>query len=117
MANKFEGEIALSAKTLGLFYHKLAVPYGSWNRKTIFLHYNPFDSFILNEGKFIAMEMKSSSSHSSFPISNVKVHQVKGLQEVEDNGGWGYLVINQRYKRKLKAWFIGVANWKAVVEY
>ena len=53
----------------------------------------PYDCYCVHNGVFYGLELKVMGSNT-FLFSKVKDHQVKYLMEVEENGGFGYLLIN-----------------------
>lgn len=56
----------------------------------------PYDCYVLLEGVFYAFELKWQKTLTGFAFNKVKMHQVVYLQDVQRNGGHGYLVINYR---------------------
>lgn len=79
----------------------------------------PYDSFILSKGRFIAVELKSQKIFGSFPLSNIQLHQIDGLQEVVDLECASYFLFNQRRlekdgksKSKNRAWYVDFSKWK-----
>lgn len=127
MANPFEAEIRQSAQALGLHYVKIPIAHKlvRTGAKTFMmpLQENPYDSFLVAEGIHHALELKSSKEWESFPFSRIEPHQRDGLQQVEDAGGCGWVLINFRQrtsagKRKLdnQAWAFRWRDW-LLLEY
>lgn len=79
---------------------------------------NPYDGFIVHQGKHIPIEMKSQKTFGSFPLSNIEDHQIEGLQKLVDIGCRAYLLINQRSIVMLgkavtqnRAWALDFSRW------
>ena len=118
MANKFEAEVAYSAKVLGIHYDKKAIPTKFVRGRFILLKENNYDSFIVHKGRHIALELKSQEIHGTFPLGNIQDHQYTGLQEMITLGCPAYFLINMRRKDVgktktacNKAWGIHFADW------
>lgn len=105
MANTFEAEIQASCKLLGVYYHKLAVSRGDkWKRDS------PFDGFVLRQGIYTALEMKSQKPHGSFSLNRVTEHQERELLRVIDEGCRAFLLVNMR-QPEIRAWAIPMLRW------
>ncbi len=92
ISNRFEAEIAESAKVQGLYYQRLPLPQAG----SIKLTTNPYDSFLVHQGKFIPLELKSQEEHGRFDLSRVRTHQVEGLKKAIEHGCKAYLLVNMR---------------------
>ena len=46
------------------------------------------------KGKHIDFEAKETISKTSFPISNIHLHQIKHLSDINEHGGISFLIIN-----------------------
>lgn len=44
-------------------------------------------------GRYITFDCKSTNSKTSFPLSNIKEHQIKEIKKVEENYGLGFFII------------------------
>lgn len=117
MGNIFESEIQRSANLLGLYYLKLSPPRGAGYFNT-----SPYDSLIIDNGRAIALELKSQKMWGSFPISNIAEHQLDGLQKMLDIGCAAYLLFNFRRKQSgaktvncNRAFGIHFSDWASMV--
>ena len=45
------------------------------------------------KGKYIDFEAKETKSHTSFPLNNIHVHQIKHLKRICAHGGIGFLIV------------------------
>lgn len=45
------------------------------------------------KGKYIDFEAKETKSHTSFPLSNIHIHQIKHLKMICKHGGIGFLIV------------------------
>jgi penicillin-binding protein-related factor A (putative recombinase) len=109
--NKFEAEVARSASLLGLIYYKIAVP----QKGHIKLRSSPYDGFFVEGGRHIAVEWKSLGTFRTFPLSEVKPHQVEGLSRILQEGCDAFLVVNLR-GRPLRSWFLHFSEWDSLLQ-
>lgn len=127
MANVFESEISKSALMLGVYYEKMPIPtkliFRGGKAALIKLKENPYDGFIVHDGRHIPLEMKSQAVYGSFPLSNIADHQIRGLRKMTELGCTTYLLINQRSvadgDRKIsynRAWALDFANWDSLLK-
>lgn len=84
---------------------------------------NPYDGFIVSDGKHIPLELKSQEVFGSFPLSNIRDHQLTGLQEMVDLGCLTYILINQRRIVKEgktvsnnRAWALDFRSWDSLLK-
>lgn len=54
----------------------------------------PFDAFIVNEGKFTALEFKVQEGKKTFRTSKVTPHQKEFLKQVKEAGGKAFVILN-----------------------
>lgn len=45
------------------------------------------------KGKYIDFEAKETKSHTSFPLSNIHIHQINHLKRISMHGGIGFLIV------------------------
>lgn len=126
MPNAFEGEIQRSCAALDIYYEKIPIAskLGTANGKSFLLKLreNPYDGFIVYQGKHIPLEMKSQAVFGSFPLSNIADHQVVGLRQMVELGCTPYLLINQRQLLKNgkkvshnRMWAIDFRDWDTIL--
>ena len=115
----FEGEIRKSAEVLNIYYQKISVS----QKGKIKLKTSPFDGFLVHEGRFIPLEMKSQVVYKSFPLSNIKEHQIEGLEKAVGLGCRAFILFNQRSivekgKRRVsnRCWAIDFSRWNELIE-
>jgi hypothetical protein len=114
VANSFEAEVSEAAAHLDLCYQKLAIPMRQVNGFMVKLKTNPYDSFLVHQGRHVALELKSLEEHGSFPLANLEDHQREGLTRVLQAGGRGYVLVNMRRlkgKSDNQAWFLDWSYW------
>lgn len=96
MAKEYlEREVSLSLNEYDNVW-SLKIPDSPHNRSIA----RPFDFLVIVEGKPIAIECKQTSSLTSFPLDNIRPHQVQSLLFFEKTGGTSYLFVNFRTKGK-----------------
>ncbi len=96
----FEAEVQLSCRILGIYYHKLVVPLRvEPGGRTTKLHSNPYDSFLVHQGHYVALELKSQEEHGSFSLSQIRDEQWEGMQRAVDHEIPTWLLINMRQQR------------------
>ena len=120
MANVFEAEVSAAAKHLGLHYQKLLV--GTMRGDSRFTLKAPYDSFLVYEGRHVAMELKSMELHGSLPLGNIATHQIEGLLEASRHGCPAWLLVNMRRKKagakttsENAAWYLPIDDWEALI--
>ena len=45
------------------------------------------------KGKYIDFEAKETKNKTSFPLSNIHIHQINHLRKIIDHGGIGFLIV------------------------
>ena len=63
-------------------------------------HRHGFDFQIFYRGKFIAFDAKECSSNT-WPLDKAKIHQLKALLDVENNGGEAFFLVYFTHPPKL----------------
>jgi penicillin-binding protein-related factor A (putative recombinase) len=125
--NAFENEVHKSAVVLGVHYEKMPIPmklgYRNGSPVLIKLKDNPYDGFIVHEGRHIPVEMKSQAVYGSFPLSNIETHQLDGLNKLVDIGCVAYLLFNQRAIERdgkkvsqNRAWALDFRKWNDLLK-
>lgn len=99
LEKNFQTYMTHSIKETGGFLYK--IPDCGFDRK-------PFDCCGVYKGKPIAMELKWLSSPKAFPMSRLEDHQLAGLKEWWQAGGWAALVIGVDFARGDKRIYV----WK-----
>lgn len=100
MKNTFEAEVLYSLKVLS-FCHYYKVPSPPPRSKlTRFYTPRPYDFFLLKDGTFCALELKSTTRLTAFPLSKFTEFQLNSLREVKDFGGLALVLIRVRGKRR-----------------
>lgn len=49
------------------------------------------------KGKFICFEAKSCESKTSFPLSNIKEHQIEYMKKIDSFGGVSFVILEMNY--------------------
>lgn len=97
MEKDFQSEIKRSIDVAGGHYYKIAdMPY-ALAKQANYKERKPYDCYWLYGGAFHAMELKQNKS-LSFPFSSIRDHQEHFLLEVEEQGGYGWVVVNFRVR-------------------
>ena len=92
---QFEKDFEKSCKS---YFYRLKDGTSSWGNQenTRFQAKNDFDCFIFKSPHLYGIELKSVKG-KSFPFSNLKDSQIKGLLKIDEHyNGHGYLIINFR---------------------
>ena len=61
--------------------------------KAVFDHISTLDYNGLYRGKYIEFDAKESKNSTSFPLSNIKEHQIKHIENVIKHSGIAFLII------------------------
>lgn len=61
---------------------------------------------LVTGGKFLAFDAKETASQTSFPLSNIKQHQLNYLTLVEELGGISFFLIHFKTVYKDKAFYV-----------
>jgi recombination protein U len=91
MANAFEVETSYSLRSMDkTWFIKIPdSPFGTYQSR-------PFDFIFVSRGKTVCIECKQTRTSTSFPLQNIRAHQVAELAEVEYLGCSSYLLVNVR---------------------
>jgi recombination protein U len=118
LTNVFEKEFSNSLKAFGFnnkgfWYHRLYDTKSFRNVSEIMCAIKqPGDFIALNQGKFYCIELKYSTNKTSFSINAVADHQEKGLKNVNDSGGTGLLIINNRNRpKRFETFSLKINEW------
>ena len=75
----------------------------------------------LYNGKYIDFEAKETKNNTSFTLSNIHEHQIKHLENIDNNGGISFIIvrftkINETYilETRLLKEFINNSNRKSI---
>ncbi|NQZ65975.1 MAG: Holliday junction resolvase RecU, partial [Mycoplasmatales bacterium] len=94
---------AIWTKELKISFKKIDNSNGKLNIKDGYIKSkSTTDYYGVSDGKFYSFEAKSTNSHS-FPISNIKKHQLDYLYKIKKNGGKAFFII---YFSKYNKFFI-----------
>ena len=61
--------------------------------KAVFAHTSTLDYNGIYKGKYIEFDAKECKSKTSFPLSNIKEHQLKHIENILRHGGIAFLII------------------------
>lgn len=61
--------------------------------KAVFSQTSTLDYNGVYKGKYIEFDAKESKSHTSFPLSNIKEHQIIHIKNIINHGGIAFLII------------------------
>ena len=91
MANALEQEISTSLSIMKDTWY-MKIPDSGSNRYVS----RPFDHIAIIDGSIIAIECKQTRISTSFPLSNIRSHQIVSMAMAESSGAKSYLLINIR---------------------
>ncbi len=117
MKNAFEEEFLYSLKVLD-FCHYYKVPSPPPRSKlTRFYTPRPYDFILLKDGIFCALELKSTSRDTAYPLSKFPSYQLDNLRDVKRQGGLAIVVINIRKKnpREITAYAFDFEDIEALI--
>lgn len=66
----------------------------------------PSDFIIINEGRTLWIECKSTKNLTSFPIRNIKTHQLKFASEIEASGAQYFFALRRDEPRKGRVFIV-----------
>jgi len=92
--SNFSNELKKSCEVQGFFYYKIPDAFGMQR----FSPPKPFDSFMICNGQVFCIENKLCTNLRSFPLKNIKLHQIKGLLKAQSAGAHSFIFINHRIK-------------------
>lgn len=75
----------------------------------------PADYICIVGGHTYFIELKSTSNKTSFPLGNIKDHQLKSAEEITMAGGIYYFIIQRHEARNFKAWAIEYPIFSTIV--
>lgn len=53
------------------------------------------------KGKYIDFEAKETTSKTAFPLSNIHIHQLKHLENIEKHGGIAFIIVKFTHLNKI----------------
>jgi len=92
----FQGEWIRSLLHFYPDAHTWKIPDMPRSAESRFVPSKPYDCYLFRNGKFIAMELKWQKTLTAFPFGAVSEWQVKNLQQVQDNRGFPFVILNVR---------------------
>jgi penicillin-binding protein-related factor A (putative recombinase) len=112
----FECEVQQSAKWMRFYYQRIPSSSARGTGVTRFVVANPFDSYLVVNGLFAPIEMKSCRDHGSLSAWRLRANQEEGLAAALHEGACPFLFINMRRIVVSGDKVLKEGAWRATVE-